>query len=287
MIAAAEANGVYHVKVTCIVADLGILGGEIKVEQVKASHSLISPATLKKWLDSLSTWGDIAAAFGKGLSQGAANSLNGAQDSFAHTGNLFLTYVNTVADVTDAFVGTPVDQRIRVPMIPLVDWSRGRFTAETDSEHSTSKTAGGFGLSVLGPMGYSRLAALRTVPNMTGAGKNLLAPAQAVASQIGHSTPWAQMTAAQRRAFQHSYSRHAQELGLPSWSQRNAGMLQDQFNTVVGYIRNNGAKLANPPKKPFNGNSVSVNFYEATFHGNRYYYYETLSGIFISAGRAF
>ena len=64
-------------------------------------------------------------------------------------------------------------------------------------------------------------------------------------------------------------------------------MLQDQFNTVVGYIRNNGAKLANPPKKPFNGNSVSVNFYEATFHGNRYYYYETLSGIFISAGRAF
>ena len=178
MVAAAEANGVYHVKVTGIIADLGILGGEIKVEQVKASHSLISPATLKKWLDLLSTCGDVAAAIGKGLAQGAANSLNGAQDNFAHTGNLFLTYVNTVADVTDAFVGTPKDQRIRVPMIPLVDWSRGRFVAETDSDHSTSKTAGGFGLGVLGPMGYARLAALRNVAvvdDVVGAGNNLLA----------------------------------------------------------------------------------------------------------------
>ncbi len=88
MVAAAEANGVYHVKVTGIVADLGILGGQIHVEQVKASQSLISPVTLKKWLDSLSTCGDKAAAFGKGRAQGAANSLNGAQDSFAHTENL-------------------------------------------------------------------------------------------------------------------------------------------------------------------------------------------------------
>jgi hypothetical protein len=60
MIAAAEANGVYHVKVPGIVADLGILGGEIHVEQVKAPRSLISPATLKKCFDSLSTCGDIA-----------------------------------------------------------------------------------------------------------------------------------------------------------------------------------------------------------------------------------
>jgi hypothetical protein len=42
MIAAAEANGVYHVKVTGIVADLGILGGEIKVEATKAKASSIS-----------------------------------------------------------------------------------------------------------------------------------------------------------------------------------------------------------------------------------------------------
>jgi hypothetical protein len=175
-VAAAEANGVYHVKVTGIIADLGILGGQIHVEQVKASQSLISPATLKKWLDSLSSWGDMAAALAKGLAQGVANSINGVQDNFAHTGNLAIAYVNTVADVTDAVVGTPEDQRIRIPMIPLVDWSRGRFTVESDFDHSTSKAAGGFGFGVLGPMGYARLTALRnlsTVDDLAGATKAL------------------------------------------------------------------------------------------------------------------
>ncbi|MBX3423828.1 MAG: hypothetical protein KF752_19910 [Pirellulaceae bacterium] len=94
------------------------------------------------------------------------------------------------------------------------------------------------------------------------------------------------MTAAQRRAFQHSYSRHAQELGLPAWSQKNAEALRTQFNNIDGYIRENGTKIPNPPKKPFNGQSVDVNFYEAWFNGTKYYYYETLDDIFISAGKA-
>ena len=42
MVDAAEANGVYHVKVTGIIADLGILGGQIHVEQVKAKATSIS-----------------------------------------------------------------------------------------------------------------------------------------------------------------------------------------------------------------------------------------------------
>ena len=42
MVAAAEANGVYPVKVTGIVADLGILGGQIKVEATKAKATSIS-----------------------------------------------------------------------------------------------------------------------------------------------------------------------------------------------------------------------------------------------------
>ena len=42
MVATAEANGVYHVKVTGIIADLGILGGEIKVEATKAKVTSIS-----------------------------------------------------------------------------------------------------------------------------------------------------------------------------------------------------------------------------------------------------
>ena len=93
------------------------------------------------------------------------------------------------------------------------------------------------------------------------------------------------MTASARKAFQHSYSRHAGELGLPSWSQKNAAALQKQLNEVVGYIRNNG-RLTTGIRKPFNGQSVEVNFWEATFHGSRYYYYETLNGQFISAGLA-
>lgn len=35
---------------------------------------------------------------------------------------------------------------------------------------------------------------------------------------IGHATPWSQMSAIARKKFQHSYSRHAHEFGLPSWS---------------------------------------------------------------------
>ncbi|MFN6103138.1 MAG: polymorphic toxin-type HINT domain-containing protein, partial [Planctomycetaceae bacterium] len=111
-------------------------------------------------------------------------------------------------------------------------------------------------------------------------------PGKGVVAQIGHATPWAQMTAAQRKAFQHSYSRHAQELGLPAWSQKNAEALRTQFNSIVGYILQSGTKISNPPKKPFNGQSVDIEFYEAWLNGTKYYYYETLDGIFISAGKA-
>lgn len=105
-------------------------------------------------------------------------------------------------------------------------------------------------------------------------------------SKIGHTTPWNKMTKAQRKAFQHSYSRHAKDLGLPNWSQKNAESLRQLFNNTVGHIRKNGVRIGNPPKKPFNGQLVDVNFYEATFRGTKYYYYETLDGIFISAGKA-
>ena len=47
MVAAAEANGDYHVRVTGIVADLGILGGEIKLEATKAKASSVT-----SWLGS-------------------------------------------------------------------------------------------------------------------------------------------------------------------------------------------------------------------------------------------
>jgi hypothetical protein len=103
--------------------------------------------------------------------------------------------------------------------------------------------------------------------------------------QVGHATPWAEMSESQRKAFQHSYSRHGEELGLPSWSQKKAADLQHRFNSVVGYIREHG-RLITGLRKPFNSESVEVRFWEAELHGRRYYYYETLSGQFISAGLA-
>jgi len=103
--------------------------------------------------------------------------------------------------------------------------------------------------------------------------------------RIGHTAPWAEMTKAQRRAFQHSYSRHASELGLPKWAQGNADALRQHFNNVVGHIRSTGTNLGTR-LKPFDGKSTRVNYFESNLNGINYYYYETLSGQFISAGRA-
>ena len=50
-VAAAEANGDYHVRVTGIVADLGILGGEIELEATKAKASSVT-----SWLRVARIW---------------------------------------------------------------------------------------------------------------------------------------------------------------------------------------------------------------------------------------
>jgi RHS repeat-associated protein len=102
---------------------------------------------------------------------------------------------------------------------------------------------------------------------------------------IGHATPWQRMTAQQRKAFQHTYSRHAAELGLPSWKGSQAEALRQRFNAVTQHIRDTGTIIPGV-RKPLNGQSVPVNFYESTLNGTRYYYYETLEGQFISAGLA-
>ena len=150
MVAAAEANGVYHVKVTGVIADLGILGGEIKVEQVKASQSLISPATLKKWLDSLSSWGETTAAFAKGLAQGVANLGNAVQDVGVGLLNVPAASVNFGSWASEKlFFDVPDHMKIRLPYIPSPDWSKGMVTQESDFDHGVSKTAAGIAISSL------------------------------------------------------------------------------------------------------------------------------------------
>ena len=102
-------------------------------------------------------------------------------------------------------------------------------------------------------------------------------------AKIGHTTPWAEMSVAQRKAFQHSYSRHASEFGLPNWSQSKAAELQSAFNQAVGNVRSNATNITTGYKL-FNGQSVQVRIYESTINNKPYYYYETMDGQFISAG---
>ena len=178
MVATAEANGVYHVKVTGIIADLGILGGEIKVEQVKASHSLISPATLKKWLDSLSTWGDMSVAAIKGLAQGAANLGNAVQDVGVSILNVPAASVNFGSWASEkVFFDVPEHMKIRLPYIPSPDWSKGLVTQESDFDHNVSKRCLGFAATVLGPGAIGRLGA--------AAGRGILAPGNGVTMAAG------------------------------------------------------------------------------------------------------
>ena len=65
MVATAEANGVYHVKVTGIIADLGILGGEIKVEATKAKATSISAWLGKKAQGLWDTAKDVVGTISK------------------------------------------------------------------------------------------------------------------------------------------------------------------------------------------------------------------------------
>ena len=130
------------------------------------------------------------------------------------------------------------------------------------------------------PTGWIDPLGLCKEPPVTNSGTKALGHLR-----IGHTTPWGEMTKAQRRAFQHSYSRHADELGLPKWKQGNAEELRTQFNNVVGHIRETGTHLGTR-MKPVNSQSARVNYYESNLQDTKYYYYETMSGKFVSAGKA-
>jgi RHS repeat-associated protein len=99
---------------------------------------------------------------------------------------------------------------------------------------------------------------------------------------VGHSTPWAKMTPKQKAKFQHSYSRHAHQFGLPNWSARNAEKLRQQFNAAVGAVRNGGT-YDGVVRRTVDGVGTNVHHYSRKIGGNKYYYYETLRGQFVSS----
>ena len=84
MIATAEANGVYHVKVTGIIADLGILGGEIKVEATKAKALSISAWLGKKAQGLWDTAKDVVGTISKSY-----DTISLAAHSFLGAGGMF------------------------------------------------------------------------------------------------------------------------------------------------------------------------------------------------------
>ncbi|MCA1673477.1 MAG: hypothetical protein LC799_15195, partial [Actinobacteria bacterium] len=109
---------------------------------------------------------------------------------------------------------------------------------------------------------------------------------------IGHAKPWSAMTPAERKAFQHSYDRHRADFNLPNWSGKNAESLRQQFTAECAAIRANAQRIT-VEYKPVGvkGSGVSggiepVRFFHYTKpDGTRWYYYETLNGRFVSAGK--
>lgn len=274
--------------------------GKMTIEQVHANNAMqhqIEVDRINADIDVTQARVDFVLGVGTGLWGGGAKlglkGLTGQTFKSALRGAVGLELVNASVDFCQ---GQHFDGALRVAGAasgPLVDRAAGAVMRRLSNLFSPwiDETAvpwlknrampwlNRFGESARDALS-SRLGRLR--PAEWGG-----APSSALTPKIGHTTPWSQMTAAQKKAFQHSYSRHAKELGLPNWSQKNAGALQKQFNDVVGYIRQHGTKLPGPIKKPWNGKSVEVNFFEAEFHGTRYYYYEdAATGAFISAGRS-
>ncbi len=103
-------------------------------------------------------------------------------------------------------------------------------------------------------------------------------------ARVGHATPWDTMTKKQQGAFQHSYSNHGHEFGLPNWSGKNAESLRQQFNAAAGAVREK-AQQVSLRYKPVGGVTEPVRYFQYTDDvGTRWYYFETLRGDFVSAG---
>ena len=101
----------------------------------------------------------------------------------------------------------------------------------------------------------------------------------------GHTTAWSKMTKTERGSFQHSYSRHYKELGLPNWRATQAESLRAMFNEKITSIKNMGVNNFFQSREWVNGVKTTVNRAEPMINGQKYYYYETLDGNFVSCGK--
>ena len=102
---------------------------------------------------------------------------------------------------------------------------------------------------------------------------------------------WSSMTASEREAFQHAYSRHGEQFKLGPWKGSAAEALRVEFNAKATAIRDNAMysiERAAPFGKKGSGvptKSVDVRMYVASVDGELFYYWETVNGgEFVSAG---
>lgn len=109
---------------------------------------------------------------------------------------------------------------------------------------------------------------------------------------IGHATPYAEMSAKAKSAFQHSYSRHADEFGLPAWKGSQATELQGMFNEAVGQVRSQAHSVIISQQRygvrglPYPAQYTTMTEFRATLNGQEFFYYELRDiGKFVSAGK--
>jgi len=87
------------------------------------------------------------------------------------------------------------------------------------------------------------------------------------------------------KRVQHTWDRHAEELGLGNFQEKSASELQQMMNERITQIRNAGRNKFFETTARVDGKWSIVHRTEVWLDGVQYYYFETPQGRFISAGR--
>jgi len=111
-------------------------------------------------------WWECTKAGLCGLGQGAANLLNGVQDTVIGVANIPAAAVNGIAWTEEQMGILDADDPIRIPYIPSPDWSRDRFVEEDAFSHEVSKFSGAAGAEILTGLWIVKLARFPNVAKL-------------------------------------------------------------------------------------------------------------------------
>jgi len=162
------------------------------------------------------------------------------------------------AAVAEAFVAKPINHRARMAVTNFYKQAGSNASGTERRQLASLVEAGEITMEQLAKAGRSRTA-------------------------FGFSTPWSQMSKAERKALQHAYSRHADQFGLPNWQESQAEALRGRLNDSAQLVRDSAQNIF-LRKHPQGGQSVWTREYRSMIGGRDYYYYESLDGTYISSG---